>query len=93
MSDQPSERDQLIARAQEVGVAAPWFKTNEDLKEAIAVAEQDNALTTRTDEAEGSRTGKIDVDDPVAGTIDDPNVQDPYAHLRKREETKEDGDA
>ncbi len=28
------------------------------------------------------KTGPLDVDDPRAGTIDDPNVLDPYAHLR-----------
>lgn len=27
---------------------------------------------------------KLDADDPLAGTIDDPNVEDPYADLRAR---------
>lgn len=42
--------------------------------------------STRGAGAEGSRVGKLDADDPAAGTIDDPNVEDPYAHLRGREE-------
>lgn len=28
---------------------------------------------------------KLPADDPQAGTIDDPNVTDPYAHLRQEE--------
>ncbi len=48
----------------------------------IYMAEEDKTDTTRTEEAEVSRVGKLDPDDPLAGTIDDPNIQDPYAHLR-----------
>lgn len=62
MSDQPSERDQLIAAAQEAGVPSPWFKSNEDLKAAIEAAGQAPAAAAAT---EASDLG-ADAPDPYA---------------------------
>lgn len=60
-------------------------------RKGLYMAEEDKTDTTRTSGAEGSRVGKLDPDDPAAGTVDDPSVEDPYAHLRNKE--KEQGTA
>lgn len=84
MSTEPSERDQLIARAQELGIPQPWFTSTADLQEAVAAAEQTSApqvdQTINPEDPDGQ--SKLAHDDPRAGTLDDPNVEDPYAHLR-----------
>jgi len=51
-------------------------------KDPDQVAADTARPTTRGEGAEGSKVTALDADDPEAGTIDDPNVEDPYAHLR-----------
>ena len=60
----------------------------EDVKkrEADQVAADEARATTRGEGAEASKVSKLDSDDPLAGTVDDPNVEDPYAHLRAKKE-------
>ena len=88
MSEQgSSERDQLIARAQELGIGAPWFRSSDDLRELIAGTSHQTAAIPFQPAADIAVP--LAADDPRAGTPDDPGVVDPYAHLRAAPEAED----
>jgi hypothetical protein len=94
MATEPSERDQLIARAQELGITAPWFRSTADLQSEIAGHETAGIPATPAADygplPETETEEPLAADDPRAGTPDDPGVSDPYAHLAKPAEEEVD---
>lgn len=78
VSEEQSERNQLIAQAQEAGVPSPWFKSNEDLRAAISAAGQTPASAEdalAADEADEAADASFTP--PEEGA----DAADPYAHL------------